>query len=109
MANEFIHTNVSVTHEQIAAFCEKWKVTKMELFGSVLRDDFDAASDIDVLVVFQPGAQVSIATLVQMEEELGRAFRRKVDVVDRRAIEESPNPIRRKRILSSVRLVYAAA
>jgi len=32
-------------------------ISKLELFGSVLRDDFDAIrSDVDVLVTFQPGA-----------------------------------------------------
>ncbi len=98
-----------VTENQIAAFCEKWKITRFELFGSVLRDDFDAESDVDVLVVFAPDAKISLFGLVTAEEELKALVGRRVDLVERRAIEESPNWIRRRSILGSTRLIYAAA
>ena len=98
-----------VTEDQIAVFCEKWKITQFELFGSVLRDDFDAESDIDVLVVFAPDAKLSLFGLVTAEEELKALVGRRVDLVERRAIEESPNWIRRRSILNSTRLIYAAA
>ena len=98
-----------VTESQIAAFCEKWKITQFELFGSVLRDDFDAESDVDVLVVFAPDAKISLFGLVTAEEELRALVGRRVDLVERRAIEESPNWIRRRSILNSTRLIYAAA
>jgi predicted nucleotidyltransferase len=75
----------------------------------VLRDDFDADSDVDVLVVFAPDSTISLFGLVEAEEDLRALFRRKVDLVERRAIEESPNWIRRRSILGSTRLVYAAA
>ncbi len=103
-----IHPNVSVTPEQIAAFCEKWKITKFELFGSVLRDDFDAESDIDVLATFAEGAPWSLFDLVDARAELIRVFGRSVDLIERVAIEASENPIRRRAILSSARAVYAA-
>ncbi|MDP9237873.1 MAG: nucleotidyltransferase domain-containing protein [Chloroflexota bacterium] len=106
---ETIHPNVPVTPEQIAEFCQKWKITRFELFGSVLRDDFDADSDIDVLVTFAPDARVSLFSLVHMEDELKALLGRDVDLVERKAIEESPNWIRRKSILNSTQLVYAAA
>ncbi len=98
-----------VTQNQIAAFCQKWKITQFELFGSVLRDDFDAESDIDVLVVFALDAKLSLFSLVTAEEELKALIGRRVDLVERRAIEESPNWIRRRSILNSTRLIYAAA
>jgi uncharacterized protein len=98
-----------VTQAQIAAFCGKWKISQFELFGSVLRDDFDAESDIDVLVVFAPDAKFSLFSLVTAEEELKALVGRRVDLVERRAIEESPNWIRRRSILDSTRLIYAAA
>ena len=88
---ETIHPNVAVTREQIAGFCGKWQITRFELFGSVLRADFDAESDIDVLVTFAPVAKITISKLLDMEEELRAAFGRKVDVVERQAIEVSPN------------------
>jgi hypothetical protein len=104
-----ILARLHVTGDQIAAFCEKWKITQFELFGSVLRDDFDAESDVDVLVVFAPDAKISLFGLVTAEEELKALVGRRVDLLERRAIEESPNWIRRRSILNSTRLIYAAA
>jgi len=104
---ETIHPNVAVTQEQIAGFCRKWQITRFELFGSVLRDDFDAESDIDVLVTFAPEVHLRISDLVNMEEELGTMFGRSVDLVERPLIEASPNWIRRRNILKSARAVYA--
>lgn len=104
-----ILARLHVTEDQIAAFCEKWKISRFELFGSVLRDDFDAESDIDILVVFAPDAKLSLFGLVTAEEELKALIGRRVDLVERRAIEESPNWIRRRSILNSTRLIYAAA
>lgn len=42
----------SMPLEQIADFCRRRKITELALFGSVLRDDFQPESDIDVLVTF---------------------------------------------------------
>lgn len=105
---ETIHANVTVTPAQIAEFCQKWKITRFELFGSVLRDDFDADSDSDVLVTFAPGAGTHLRELLDMEDELRCLFGRPVDVIKRHLIEESRNWIRRRSILSSARPVYAA-
>jgi len=46
--------NIDISKETIAYFCQHWHITKISLFGSVLRDDFRSDSDIDVLVEFQP-------------------------------------------------------
>jgi uncharacterized protein len=104
-----IFARLHVTQDEIAAFCQKWKITQLELFGSVLRDDFDEKSDVDFLVVFAPDAKISLFSLARAERELRGLVGRDVDLVDRRAIEESPNWIRRRSILSSTRLLYAAA
>jgi len=98
-----------VTEEQIGAFCRTWAVVRFELFGSALREDFDAESDVDVLVTFAPTARVSISTLIHMEDALKAILGRDVDVVERRAVESNPNWIRRRNILNSAQLVYAAA
>ena len=102
-------TRLRVTEDQIAAFCRKWEIVRFELFGSALRDDFDERSDVDALVTFSPSARVSISKLIHMEDELKAMFRREVDVVERNVIEDSPNWIRRRSILGSAQLVYAAA
>ena len=82
---------------------------RFELFGSALRDDFDEQSDVDVLVVFEHESQIRLHDLLDMEAELQGLFGRKVDLIKRRLVEQNPNWIRRRGILSSARLVYAAS
>jgi predicted nucleotidyltransferase len=92
---------LTLDRERLAAFCRRWAVTELALFGSVLRDDFRSDSDVDVLVAFAPGARPGMFDLVDMEEELAGLFGRRVDLVTRRAVEESDNWIRRRAILAS--------
>ena len=100
---------LNVPQEKIADFCRYWKITEFALFGSAIRDDFSPASDIDVLVNFAPDAQWSLMDHVDMQDELKVIFGRNVDLVSRRGIERSRNHIRRKEILESAEVIYAAA
>ena len=93
--------------EQIAAFCERWNVVEIALFGSVLRDDFGPDSDIDVLVRFRPGQYPSLFGLSEMESGLAEMVGRRVDLVEREGVEQSPNYLRRRAILQSARTIYA--
>ena len=97
---------VEVPNEKIAGFCRDWGVSEMSLFGSALRDDFGPQSDIDVLLTFVPEVRHTLFDLVRMGAELTRIFERRVDVVSRRGVEASRNPIRRKAILDSARVIY---
>lgn len=99
---------VRLPQEQIAAFCERWEVAEVALFGSVLRDDFKPESDVDVLVRFQKGATPSLFGLARMEAELTALVGRRVDLVERKAVERSPNYIRREAILASAKVIHAA-
>jgi len=65
-------------------------------------------SDVDLLVVFEPEADWSLFDQVTMEEELAAILGRKVDLVSRRAVERSPNWIRRKAILESAETIHVA-
>lgn len=96
-----IHPRINMTPEQVEAFCRKWQIVRRELFGSVLRDDFDEQSDIDLLVTLAAEAHFGLFA----RDLLGR----EVDLVERQAIDESRNWIRRQSILRSTRLLYAAA
>ena len=92
----------------IRAFCTRWKVAELAVFGSVTRDDFRPDSDLDVLVSPEPGATWSLMDLGTMRGELIDLAGRPVDLLVRRAVEESPNWIRRKAILGSAEVVFAA-
>lgn len=78
---------------QLDRFCCRWAVAELALFGSVLRDDFGPESDIDILVTFLPEAEWSLLDHVQMEMELAELLGRHVDLVTRRAVERSQNPL----------------
>ncbi|MDI6448675.1 nucleotidyltransferase family protein [Anaerobaca lacustris] len=63
----------------ISAFCTRHHIRRLALFGSVLRDDFRADSDLDVLVEFEPGHTPGWA-FFGMQEELSELLGRKVDL-----------------------------
>lgn len=92
----------------INSFCTRWKITELALFGSVIRDDFNPDSDIDILVTFAPDSRWSLIDHVRMQEELSELLGRKVDLVSKRGIEHSANYLRREAILNSAEVIYAA-
>lgn len=94
-----------IPKKEIAAFCKRWKVTELSLFGSVLRPDFRPDSDVDVLVTFSPSAEISLFDLVQMKLDLEEIFQRSVDVIEKDALE---NPFRKREILKTAQVIYAA-
>lgn len=102
---------LSLPYEQIAEFCRKWHVSEFALFGSVLRDDdFRPDSDVDVLVTFISAELTpSLFEHVDMQDELELIFGRQVDLVSKKGVERSDNRFRRKAILESARVVYAAS
>jgi len=92
---------IDLPYEALEQFCRRWKITKLEVFGSVLRDDFGPESDVDFLVTFDPTVRLSLFDLVHAEEELSSIVGRSVDLVERGPIEESKNWIRRRMILEN--------
>jgi len=72
---------IAVDRERIVEFCQKHRVRRLALFGSVLREDFGPDSDVDVLVEFEPDATPGLFGLARMERELSVIFNgRKVDM-----------------------------
>ena len=103
-----MNARIDVPTDEIAAFCRRWQITELALFGSVLRDDFGPDSDVDVLVGFGEGAKHTLFDLNDMELELKEIFGRKVDLVSRRGIEASRNYLRRDSILKSAQVIYGS-
>lgn len=96
---------VPVNRKALERFCRRWKVTEFALFGSVLREDFRPDSDVDVLVSFRADAHWSLADIVVMQDELRAIFGRPVDLVEKEALR---NPFRRRSILATREVIYAA-
>lgn len=75
------------------------------MFGSVLRDDFRPDSDIDVLVTIDPKAHIGLFELIDMKLELQDMLKRPVDLVEKEGLR---NPYRRREILRTAQVIYAA-
>jgi hypothetical protein len=99
---------VTLPRQEIAEFCRRWQIDELALFGSVLRDDFGPDSDVDVLVRFAANSRPTLLDMVRMKDELEPILGHPVDLVSRRGVEMSRNPLRRKAILESAEVVYGA-
>ncbi|HEX8341785.1 MAG TPA: nucleotidyltransferase domain-containing protein [Tepidisphaeraceae bacterium] len=104
---ELPKTAISLPMEAIEAFCQKWGVTELALFGSVLRDDFGPDSDVDVMVTFANPEKRYWGDVLDMEDELAAAFGRPADMVEKAGILRGVNPLRIKKIVDSARVIYA--
>ncbi|MEA2239858.1 MAG: uncharacterized protein QOC81_4582 [Thermoanaerobaculia bacterium] len=99
---------IDYDREKLRDFCRRWKITEFSLFGSVVRDDFGPESDVDVLVTFAADARWSLFDMSDMNDELKILFDRDVDLLTRRAVEGSLNPIRKTSILNSAVMLDVA-
>ena len=99
-------TDLALPIDQITKFCQHWQIIELSLFGSILRDDFHTHSDIDILVAFALTAKWGLLDRAQMQEELEAVLSRRVDLISKRAIDRSSNPIRRQEILSTAQTIY---
>ncbi len=102
------HIAIDYDKEKLRDFCRRWKITEFSLFGSVVREDFGPESDVDVLVTFAADAHWSLFDMSDMHDELTVIFGREVDLLTRRAVEGSLNPIRKTSILSSAVMLDVA-
>lgn len=98
-----IAVSISIPSEAIAEFCRRNRIRELSLFGSVLRKDFRADSDVDVLVEFEPEAQIGLMALGRMRRELAALFGRSVDLVPKAGLKL----IIRDSVLASAQVIYA--
>ncbi len=97
-------SRIVIDRERLAGFCQRNRIRRLALFGSVLRDDFRPDSDVDVLVEFEPG-HVPGLRFFALERELSEILGRKVDL-------NTPNflsPYFRGRVLAEAEVQYVAS
>ena len=97
--------HMRINQEDLARLCQKWRITELALFGSVLREDFRADSDVDVLLTFAQDARWSLWDIVTLQSELSQLFGRPVDLLEKRAMR---NPFIRREVLTTQVVIYAA-
>ncbi|MFZ1039743.1 MAG: nucleotidyltransferase family protein [Anaerolineales bacterium] len=96
----------SVPQKEIVRICQRWQIREFALFGSVLRSDFKPESDVDVLISFQETADWGLFDHVQMRLDLEAIFQRRVDLVTRRALDQSQNTLLREQILNTAKIIF---
>jgi uncharacterized protein len=95
---------LSVPNDALAALCQRYGVRELSIFGSAIREDFRADSDIDLLVQFDPSATVGFLALAALQRELSELLGRKVDLVPKDGLK----PFIRDSVLSAARVLYHA-
>ncbi len=95
---------IQVDKGQLADFCRRNQIVKLSFFGSVLRDDFTADSDIDVLIDFEAGHAPGLLRIARLERELSSLLHnRKVDI----RTSQDLSRYFRKQVLATAEVQYA--
>jgi predicted nucleotidyltransferase len=97
--------NISIPKTDILEFCRRNQIRRLSFFGSVLRDDFTAQSDVDVLVEFEPEARIGLITLSGLEIELSQILGRQVEIHTLKGL----NPLFREEVLETAEVTYEQA
>ena len=101
-----MHPLITQHRPGISAICERYRISRLEVFGSAARaNDFTPGSDTDFLVEFAPDAHPGLAEFFGAKAELEQLLGRGVDLVE-------PAAVRNPYVLASINrnreLVYAA-
>lgn len=99
-----IVNGITIPEKALRDFARRHRVVRLAVFGSILGDDFKPASDIDMLVEFEPGARVSLLDMGGMVMELQSMLGREVDL---RTLEDL-SPYFRSQVQREARVLYAA-
>ncbi len=99
------HMIETIPVNALANFCQRHRIQRLAVFGSVLRNDFRPDSDVDVLVEFLPNERVGLIRLGTIEAELSDLMERTVDM----SLTKSLNPHFRDEVLREAQTIYDAA
>lgn len=86
---------------ELADFCRRYHIRRLSLFGSALRDDFSPASDLDMLVEFEPDHIPGLAFFT-MQDELSALLQRPVDLNTPQFL----SPVFRHKVIRQAEVLY---
>lgn len=95
---------IEIPKTELRAFCQRHHIQELALFGSALRPDFRADSDLDILVEFEPSARIGLMTFARIQRELSELFHRPVDLVTRAGLKA----VIKQAVLDQAEVIYAA-
>ena len=96
--------SIHVDRDKVADFCRRHHIRRLAFFGSVLRDDFRADSDVDVLVEFDPEYRLGLFELIRMQQEFSKMIGREADF----RTPEDLGRYMRDRVIAESEVQYAA-
>ena len=104
---KIMHPAIEQYKDDIYIICKRYRVSKLDVFGSAARkDDFNTtSSDADFLIEFAPEVKVGLGELIGIKTELENLLGRNVDLLEPEAIV---NPYVLKSIKGNRESVYAA-
>lgn len=94
---------------ELETFCQRWRIVRLDVFGSILRPDFGPGSDVDFLATFDEASSWSLLDRVRMKLELEAVLHRPVDLLNRRAVMKRSPDRRNQHILKTARTIYERA
>lgn len=100
------HYPIDITEQELDAFCKRWLISELALFGSITRDDFHDESDVDILVTFKAEEDWDLLDHYRMEQDLAAILNRKVDILTKRSVERNRNEFFRREVLSTAEVIY---
>ena len=106
MNQHILYQRLGIEPKKLQEFCRTAKINELCLFGSILRDDFNPDSDIDILVSFNPEVNMSLLQFVDLEYQLEDLLKRQVDLLEKTTVEKDFNWIRRQEILNNYQVIY---
>ncbi|NGZ06562.1 MAG: nucleotidyltransferase family protein [Magnetococcales bacterium] len=95
--------HLEISDSSLSAWCRRWGVRRLSVFGSILRTDFSSESDIDWLVEFEEERAFGLLAMARMQQELADLCARPVDLVPREWLK----PAIRDAVLASAQVIHA--
>ena len=95
--------NIEIDENFIIEIAKNYNIRELSLFGSVLRNDFNSDSDIDLLIEFKMNTHYSYFDLLEIKDKLSDILNRPVDLVEKDSLK---NPYRRNEIINTARKIY---
>jgi predicted nucleotidyltransferase len=101
-----IYQRLKIKPQELIKFCQENYICELSVFGSILTNKFNPESDIDFLVTYSPFAKRGLLEKISLKEKLEKMCDRKVDLVSKKAIENSSNWLKKQEILNSAEVLY---
>jgi len=99
---------LQVAPEGLEKLCRRYRIARLEVFGSFARGDAEPDSDLDVLVTFEGGVRIGLG-FIALKQDLERLVGRPVDLLTRTSVERSPNKYFRRYVLEHTERLYESA